>query len=106
LLMLATIGLAVALGRTPPPNTGAGLPSRTEVLIGYDLYGPPTFARLAFDWRFDLIFGTAAIVLAAVYVLGVRRLRRRGDRWATGRTVAWLAGCAALLVATSSGLGQ
>jgi cytochrome c oxidase assembly factor CtaG/putative copper export protein len=106
LLMLATIGLAVALGRTAPPDTGAGAPSRTEVLIGYDLAGPPTFARLALDWRFDLIFGTAALVLAGAYLLGVRRLRRRGDRWATGRTVAWLAGCAALLVATSSGLGR
>jgi cytochrome c oxidase assembly factor CtaG/putative copper export protein len=106
LLMLATIGLAVALGRTAPPDTGAGVPSRIEVLIGYDLAGPPTFARLALDWRFDLIFGTAAIILAAVYLLGVRRLRRRGDGWATGRTVAWLAGCAALLVATSSGLGR
>ena len=106
LLMLATIGLAVALGRTAPPDTGQGLPSRVEVLIGYDLAGPPTFLRLALDWRFDLIFGTAAIAMAVLYLLGVRRLRRRGDAWATGRTVAWLAGCAVLLVATSSGLGR
>ncbi len=106
LLMLATIGLAVALGRTATPDTGAGVPSRIETVIGYDLAGPPTFARLALDWRFDLIFGTAAVVLAVAYLLGVRRLRRRGDAWATGRTIAWLAGCATLLVATSSGLGR
>ena len=54
--MLATIGLAVALGRSAPPDTGV-VPSRVEVLIGYDLVGPPTLARLLFDWRFDLIFG-------------------------------------------------
>jgi cytochrome c oxidase assembly factor CtaG len=36
----------------------------------------------------------------------VRRLRLRGDTWATGRTVAWMAGCAALLIATSSGIGK
>ena len=106
LLMLATIGLAVALGRTAPPDTGAGLPSRIETVIGYDLAGPPTFLRLALDWRFDLIFGSAAIGLAVLYLLGVRRLRRRGDTWATGRTAAWLAGCAVLLVATSSGIGR
>jgi cytochrome c oxidase assembly factor CtaG/putative copper export protein len=106
LLMLATIGVAVALGRTATPDTGAGVPSRIEAVIGYDLAGPPTFARLALDWRFDMMFGTAAIVLAVVYLLGVRRLRGRGDPWATGRTIAWLAGCAALLVATSSGLGR
>jgi cytochrome c oxidase assembly factor CtaG/putative copper export protein len=106
LLMLATIGLAVALGRSAPPDTGAGAPSRTEALIGYDLGGPPTLGRLAFDWRFDLIFGTAAIALAAGYVLAVRRLRLRGDAWPVGRTMGWLAGCAALLIATSSGLGR
>jgi cytochrome c oxidase assembly factor CtaG len=36
----------------------------------------------------------------------VRRLRRRGDAWPTGRIVAWLCGCAALLFATSSGVGR
>jgi cytochrome c oxidase assembly factor CtaG/putative copper export protein len=106
LLMLGTVGLAVALARTAPPDTGEGPPSRVETVIGYDLTGPPTLARLALDWRFDLILGTAALVLAAVYLLGVRRLRRRGDTWATGRTLAWLAGCAVLLVTTSSGIGR
>jgi cytochrome c oxidase assembly factor CtaG len=105
LLMLGTIGLAVALGRSAPPDTGE-VPSRAEAVIGYDLAGPPTFGRLAFDWRFDLVFGTAAIVLALAYLLGVHRLRRRGDAWVAGRTAAWLLGCAALLVATSSGIGR
>lgn len=105
LLMLATIGLAVALGRSAPPDTGV-VPSRTAVVIGYDLDGPPTLERLAFDWRFDLIFGSAAIVMAVLYAVGVRRMRRRGDAWATGRTVSWMAGCALLLIATSSGIGK
>lgn len=105
LIMTATIGLAVALGRTATPDTGAGPPSRTEVVIGYDLPGPPTVAGLLLDWRFDLIFGSAAILLAVLYVLAVLRLRGRGDSWPTGRTVAWLCGCAALLVGTSSGIG-
>ena len=105
-VMLATIGLAVALGRSAPPATAVAPPSRTEVLIGYDLTAPPTALRLLVDWRFDLIYGTAALVLAAVYLAGVRRLRRRGDAWPPGRTLAWLFGCAALLVATSSGIGR
>ena len=101
----ATFGLAVALGRTPPPPP-TELPSVTAVAIGYDLAGPPTAAGILFDWRFDLVFGTAAIIAAAVYLAGVRRLRRRGDGWPAGRVVAWLAGCATLLFATSSGLGR
>jgi putative copper resistance protein D len=41
-----------------------------------------------------------------LYLFGVRRLRRRGDTWPTGRIVAWLCGCAVLLFATSSGVGR
>ena len=100
-----TFGIAVGLGRTPPPQR-LSYPSFAEVEIGYDFAGPPTLARLLFDWRFDLLFGTAAIVMAAVYIAGVRRLRRRGDAWPLGRTVAWLSGCAVLLFATSSGVGK
>ena len=101
-----TFGIAVALGRTPPPAPPIVNPSIPAIEIGYDLAGPPTVARVLFDWRFDLIYGTAAIVFAIVYVLAVIRLRRRGDTWPVGRTAAWLAGCLVLLVATSSGLGR
>ena len=101
-----TFGIAVGLGRTPPPPLPIGVPSIPDVKIGYDFAGPPTPARVLFDWRFDLIFGTAAIVFAALYLAGVRRLRRRGDGWPPGRTVAWLLGCMALLFVTSSGVGR
>jgi cytochrome c oxidase assembly factor CtaG/putative copper export protein len=101
-----TFGVAVGLGRTPPPPMPSGNPSIPEVKIGYDFDGPPTPFRVLVDWRFDLIFGTAAIVFAALYLAGVRRLRRRGDQWPMGRTAAWLLGCFALLFVTSSGVGR
>ncbi|MGH3959633.1 cytochrome c oxidase assembly protein [Mycobacterium sp.] len=101
-----TFGIAVGLGRTPPPPPPILRPSIQEVKIGYNFAGPPTPVRVLFDWRFDLIFGTAAIVFAALYVAGVLRLRRRGDSWPAGRTLSWLLGCAALLFTTSSGVGR
>ncbi|WP_336083094.1 cytochrome c oxidase assembly protein [Nocardia sp. SSK8] len=105
LIFAATIGLAVGLGRTPPPPPTT-IPTPMEVELGYVIDGPPTVARLLFDWRFDLIFGTLAIVLAALYLLGVYRLRKRGDAWPLGRTIAWCSGCLVLLLATSSGVGR
>jgi putative copper resistance protein D len=101
----ATFGLAVGLSRTPPPAEGS-LPSITKVALGFDLPEPASVGRIFTDWRFDLIYGTAAIVLAIVYLRGVIRLRRRGDSWPIGRTVSWLAGCAVLLFVTSSGMGM
>ena len=42
---------------------------------------------------------------AGLYLLGVRALRRRGDRWPVGRTVAFVGvGMGSFYVATSSGL--
>ncbi|MFQ6396857.1 cytochrome c oxidase assembly protein [Nocardia sp. KC 131] len=105
LIFAATMGLAVGLGRTPPPPP-ISVPTPAEVELGYNLAGPPTTARLLFDWRFDLMFGTLAIVLAVLYLLGVRRLRARGDAWPVGRTIAWMSGCVVLLFATSSGVGR
>lgn len=106
LIMFGTLGIAAALSHTAPPAVGATRPSTVEVLIGYPLQGKPTLATMLFDWRFDLVFGTAAIVLAILYLRGVRRLHRRGDAWPVGRTVAWLGGCLLLLLATSSGIGR
>ena len=106
LIMFVTIGLASGLARTPPPADAVTQPSTTELLIGYNLDGAPTFWRLLTDWRFDLVYGTAAIVLAGLYLAGVWRLRRRGDAWPVGRIVAWLGGCLVILLATSSGIGR
>ncbi|WP_407690512.1 cytochrome c oxidase assembly protein [Saccharopolyspora rhizosphaerae] len=106
LIMFATLGVAVALGRTPPPEGYTTVPSRTELIIGYTLDAPPDLGRLLFDYRFDLVYGTAALVAAGLYLWGVHRLRARGDRWPVGRTVAWLCGCLTLLYATSGGVGR
>ena len=88
LLMLVTIGLATALSRTPPPDHGADNPSTVELRIGYPLDGPPSLSRTFVDWRFDLILGTAALAMAALYLFGVRRVRN----WPVSKTIAWLGG--------------
>jgi cytochrome c oxidase assembly factor CtaG/putative copper export protein len=106
LIMCATIGLAVALSRTAPPGGLAARPSHLAILLGYTLTGPPTATRLVLDWRPDLVLGLAALVLAGTYLTGVHRLARRGQAWPHWRTTAWLAGCAVILIATSSGLGR
>ncbi|MCX2930565.1 cytochrome c oxidase assembly protein [Mycobacterium sp. CVI_P3] len=75
-----------------------------DVFLGYELPQAPNALRLLTVWRFDVLLGTAAVVMASAYVIGVIRLRRRGDSWPTGRLAAWLFGCAALLLATCSGV--
>lgn len=104
-LLAATFGVAVGLSRTPPPAAPTE-PSPAEVAIGFNLPESPTLIHVLTNWRFDLIFGTAAIVLAVSYFAGVCRLRRQGDSWQRRRTTSWVLGCIVLLFATSSGLGS
>ncbi|GAA3052539.1 cytochrome c oxidase assembly protein [Actinokineospora globicatena] len=106
LIMLLTIGIAAALARTPPPETGAAEPGRVELALGYPLSEAPSLGNLLFAWRFDLVFGTLAIALAVGYVRWFLRLRAKGIAWPVGRLVAWLAGCLVVLFATSSGFGK
>lgn len=105
-LMAVTMGLAAALSRTAPPPAAAVEVSDTAAEIGFALDGPPTLLGILTEWRFDGVMGSAAIAAAVLYVVGVRRLHRRGDLWKRGRTIAWVGGCAVLLFATSSGLGR
>jgi cytochrome c oxidase assembly factor CtaG/putative copper export protein len=103
-LILLAAGFAFAVGQThlPPPAFLGRQVTGQETLLGYDLSGPPTLARLAGDWRIDLLFGPLAVLLAAGYLVGVRKV----GSWPLRRTVSWLAGCLVLLVATCSGIGR
>ncbi|GAA1302009.1 cytochrome c oxidase assembly protein [Saccharothrix xinjiangensis] len=100
------VGASVGLTHLVPPSWLVSRPSVQQTVLGYELPRPLSAADLLFGWRLDLVLGVGALLLAAAYLVGVRRLRGRGDGWPVGRTVAWLAGCAVVLVVTSSGLGR
>lgn len=108
LVMAAVIGLAVALSRTPPPvNDDLSLAgaSSARVLLGYDLPPAPTVGRLLVgEARPDAYTITLGVLLLALYLTGLRRLRARGDIWPVGRTIAWCSGVLLLVLVTNSGI--
>ena len=66
---------------------------------------PPTLGRLlGLDLSYASPVAWLALALAAVYLLGLLRLRRRGISWPVLRTVSFLAGCASVFVVCASGL--
>ena len=104
---LATIGALAAISAMAVQTAPGLLAHRFtawDVFLGYPLSQPPTVLRLLTFWRFDTLIGVGMAVLAALYVAGVVRLRRRGDAWAPGRTASWLIGCAAMIFVTGSGV--
>lgn len=66
-----------------------------------------TLGRVFTDWGIDPVPFVITVWVAGLYLLGVRAMRRRGDRWPVGRTVAFVAvGMGAFLFATASGLAR
>lgn len=65
----------------------------------------PTFTNILFAYEPDLFFIGALVLAVALYIKGVVILRKRGDAWPVGRTVAFALGISALDFATSGGLG-
>lgn len=114
-VMALTVGVAVALGRTPPPpnfadQAGAqgGLPSITQmqVKLGYNLDIPFGWHAMFTQWRFDIFFGSAAIIAAWIYLYWLYLLKKRGGQWPLANTLWWVSGCALLLFTSSSALGK
>lgn len=105
---LAVIGAAFALGaalaRTAPP-VGEPYTDRAQSLLGGPLPPEPTLGRVLTSFQFSGV-GVAIIVLGTVgYLIGLRTLRRRGDQWPVGRTIAWFLGLLSVGFATVGGLG-
>ena len=71
--VLLTVALAVvsAMATRVAPGLLAHKFTAWDVLLGYQLPGPPNALRLATVWRFDPLIGVAAILAAIVYLVGV-----------------------------------
>ncbi|MFD8702402.1 cytochrome c oxidase assembly protein [Kitasatospora sp. NPDC059648] len=72
---------------------------------GMTRLGPFSLSHV-WTWSPDWVFLLGGLVALALYLVGVVRLYRRGDRWPIGRVVGWVAGVASMLLVTCSGLND
>jgi cytochrome c oxidase assembly factor CtaG len=104
-LMATALALGVALSRTPPPiPDDLPPPSFVGELLGFPIPAAPTPLRLLTQTYPDALFTLGCIAAVLLYLGGVWRLQRRGDRWPVGRTVAWLCGVGSIALVQLSGL--
>lgn len=108
LIMGAVSGVAVALGSSEPPVPEEVVddPSPAWFLTGHDLPPEPTLSEWAFGFEPDMIWLFVVGAGLSVYLRWVWRLRRRGDAWPVGRTVAWTLGMLVFLWSTNGGAAQ
>ncbi len=104
-VMGAAIGLAVALGRTEPPvPEDPGQIGIARSILNYPVPPEPTLWRFVTEAYPDAAFAIGCLAALLLYLAGVRKLRRRGDRWPAGRTAAWVLGVALIAFVQLSGL--
>lgn len=72
---------------------------------GADTLPPPGISAYL-TWHPEPFFLIVSVLAAALYVFGVLRLHRRGDRWPWNRTVSFLVGIAVFLGITCTGLNE
>lgn len=105
-VMGGAYGIAVGLSRTPPPPRALTGQQVGEDALGFALPAAPDPANLFGGLHLDAFGIAVAGVAGPLYLLGLRRLRRRGDTWPAGRTASFLLGLLVVLVVTCTGTGR
>jgi putative copper resistance protein D len=97
------IGLGSALARTENPVSDfpTGQLTPAEILTGAKLPAEPTAWTWATTFSPDILWLVITAALASFYLVGVWRLKRRGDSWSWSRTASWLGGVALLAYVTN-----
>ncbi|MEY9873015.1 cytochrome c oxidase assembly factor CtaG [Streptacidiphilus sp. MAP12-33] len=69
--------------------------------------GPPAWqwSDLFTSWQLEPVVLALAVVLGALYALGIVRVRGKEGRWPLGRSAAWFGGLALWVWSTMSGVG-
>ena len=65
----------------------------------------PSISRILWAYDPDIFFIGVLVLAVALYIKGVVILKKRGDAWPVGRTIAFALGISAIDFATSGGLG-
>ena len=103
-IMAIAIGLGVSLASSPYPREEQLLPSYGETLLGFPYPPAPTIDSVVLGFKFDPLFFTASLIVAALYVIGYIRVRRAGIEWPVLRLVSFLAGIGVIIWTTNSGI--
>jgi putative copper resistance protein D len=104
-LMCVVVLLGSWLSNTAPPDGKEIAFSPALSIVGYATPGAPNLARMFTLYNADALIIGILVVLVALYIKGVSVLKKRGDTWPVGRTIAFACAVALIDFATSGGLG-
>jgi cytochrome c oxidase assembly factor CtaG len=105
-IMAIAIGVGTALHSTPTSRSSAPLNSAGEEILGFAYPPPPTYSNVIFGWNPEWLILTLSLVAAALYAIGVWRVKHNEIRWSTLRTISFMVGIGLVIWTTSSGISM
>jgi putative copper resistance protein D len=105
-IMGFALGMGTALARTAPPVEQGEfvVPTPAQLLTGEALPPEFTFQTFFTEWKLDILWAFIALWAIGAYLVGVRRLKLRGDSWPVARSISWVSGMLLLIFTTSGSL--
>ena len=108
LVMGVTLALGGWLSTTSAPQSAAGIRLAADPVVGItgiSMPKAPSLNRILLEYVPDATILGFLLLITALYILGVVVLKRRGDEWPVGRTIAFAISVALVDFATSGGIG-
>lgn len=104
IVMFVTIFVGSWLSTVAPPDKKI-ISTPALLITGIPMPEAPTLSRVLLAYDADGLMLALLILSVALYIKGVVKLSKRGDKWPIGRTLAFALGISAVDFATSGGLG-
>ncbi|QDP95068.1 cytochrome c oxidase assembly protein [Microlunatus elymi] len=100
-LIVILLGVQTSLLRLIPPRFLVPQ-TPTENYLGYNLPNPPQLSEALLPGRPNLLLLVVSLLMIGLYLWGVVRLHRSGDRWPVNRTLCWILGWLMVIVLIGS----
>lgn len=104
MVMAAVVLMGSWLSQIQPPFGDISQLSAAQLIVGVETPPPPSLWNLLKLYNPDALMIAILVVAVALYIKGVAVLKKRGDAWPVGRTIAFASGVVLIDFATSGGL--
>jgi putative copper resistance protein D len=105
-IMTLAIGVGVALHSTPMSRISMPLNSAGEEILGFAYPPAPSLSTIIFGWNPEWTMLTIALLAAALYTIGVIRVKQNQIKWSALRTISFMIGIGLVIWTTSAGISM
>lgn len=105
MVMITVALMGTWLSKVQPPEGDVSTLTPAQLIVGMETPPAPTLWGVISAYNPDALMIALLLIALFLYIKGVAVLKKRGDSWPVGRTIAFSSGLVLIDFATSGGLG-